>query len=109
MNSEQAKQVLQGLKAELESRLTRTHKHIHGKEQPVSQKFSEQVKETENDQLVHVLDEEGQRELLQINHALLRLEAGQYFKCSDCGTAIGEARLSAIPYTDLCIDCARQA
>lgn len=108
MNSEQAKTQLLGLKAELEARLSRTHKHLYDKDEPVSPKFSEQIKERENDQLVFTLDQEGQHELRQINHALLRIEAGQYFKCSACGTAIGAARLQAIPYTDLCIDCAAQ-
>lgn len=106
MNSEQARATLLELKAEIEARLARTHHHIRGKDEPVSPKFDEQVKETENDDLVYILDEEGQRELRQINHALLRLEAGQYNKCAQCGAAIGDARLQAIPYTELCVTCA---
>lgn len=108
MNSNKVKQVLLDMKAGLEARLERTHKHIHQKDEPVSPQFSEQIKQTENDQLVYALDQEGQQELNQIKHALARIDAGQYFTCSSCGCAIGAARLEAIPYTDLCIKCASQ-
>ena len=40
---------LQQRKLELKSRLERTHRHIHEKEEPVSANFSEQIKQTEND------------------------------------------------------------
>ena len=106
MNQDQAKAALLEKKAELEARLARTHKHIHGREEPVSARFSEQVKETENDALVHALDAEGQQELQQVNHALQRLDLGGYFTCNRCGAEIGVARLKAIPFTDLCINCA---
>jgi len=106
MNQEQARATLLELKAELEARLARTHKHLHGREEPVSARFSEQVKETENDVLVQVLDAEGQQELHQVNHALQRLDLGGYFSCSRCGAEIGAARLKAIPFTDRCIACA---
>ncbi len=106
MNQDQAKAALLQKKAELEARLARTHKHIHGREEPVSQDFSEQVKETENDVLVQVLDAEGQQELQQVNHALQRMAAGTWSTCARCGKNIGEARLAAIPFTDVCIACA---
>jgi DnaK suppressor protein len=108
VNSDEAKQVLLGMKAEIEARLARTHKHIHEKEEPVSPRFDEQIKQTEDDQLVYALDQEGQQELGQIKLALLRIEAGQYATCSSCGADIGKSRLQAIPYTELCIKCATQ-
>ena len=93
-------------KAELEARLARTHKHIFGKEEAVSANFNEQIKQTENDQLVLSLDQEIQEELKQIQRALQRIETGEYFSCANCGEAIGMSRLQAIPDTALCIDCA---
>ncbi len=94
-------------KAELESRLERTHKHIYQKEEPVSPNFSEQVKQTENDELVMVLEAEAIEEIAQINNALQRIEDQFYLRCAHCGEPIGEQRLLAIPYTDSCIDCAK--
>nr|WP_237688007.1 TraR/DksA C4-type zinc finger protein [Sneathiella sedimenti] len=43
-----------------------------------------------------------------IKAALERIEAGNYESCSSCGEQINEARLEALPYTTLCISCARK-
>jgi len=106
MNLEEIKANLLVTKAELEARVERTHKHTFKKEEPVSANFNEQIKQTENDELVRALEQEGLDELRQINNALKRLDQGEYMSCSSCGENIGEQRLVAIPYTDLCIDCA---
>lgn len=108
MDIEQIKKELQERKAELESRLERTHKHIYQKDAPVSANFNEQIKETENDQLVMALEADGIEELAQISRALKRIDDGEYLECARCGNDIGEARLEAIPYTDRCINCADQ-
>ena len=55
------------------------------------------------------LDDEAVRELNQVNEALARLERGEYGLCESCGNPIGEARLEALPYATLCIDCAEQS
>jgi len=45
------------------------------------------------------------RELEQIEHALHLLKTGRYGSCEVCGDAIPIARLKALPYTTVCIDC----
>ncbi len=45
------------------------------------------------------------RYLYHIEEALSRIEDGSYGKCVSCGQQIGLARLRALPYTRLCIDC----
>ena len=42
-----------------------------------------------------------------IDSALDRIESGGYGRCLSCATPIGEARLSALPSTTLCRECAR--
>ncbi|MFM1896502.1 MAG: hypothetical protein RLZZ385_1576 [Pseudomonadota bacterium] len=106
MNLEQVRNQLLAAEDEIEARLQRTHKHIYHKDEPVSANFNEQIKQTENDALVRALEDEGQAELRQIQRALKRLDDGTYTVCSRCGKAIGEQRILAIPYTDLCIGCA---
>lgn len=106
MNLEATKKALLEKQQELLSRVERTHKHIYQKDEPVSAKFSEQATEMENAELVHALDQEGRMELTQIQHALERLESGEYFDCAACGQPIGEKRLEAIPFADKCINCA---
>ncbi len=46
--------------------------------------------------------------LTQVNEALARFEYGTYGVCVSCGQSIDHARLKAIPYTPLCIDCAQE-
>lgn len=106
MNMLQMKQRLLELKTELEARLERTHKHLYGKDAPVSPDFHEQAVETGNDAVVQTLEQEGLDELHLINRALQRIEIGNYGSCSRCGGAIGEQRLLAVPFTDHCIKCA---
>lgn len=46
-----------------------------------------------------------QRTALQL--AFVRLEAGTYGLCLNCGAPIAPGRLAARPEAELCIDCAR--
>ncbi len=47
--------------------------------------------------------------LAQINDALGKLDNGTYGVCDRCGRPIAEARLEALPYATLCIDCQARA
>ena len=106
MDLDVAKKALITKQQELLSRVERTHKHIYEKDEPVSAKFSEQASQMENAELVLALDAEGRMELNQIQHALARIESGDYFDCTVCGNPIGEQRLEAVPFADKCISCA---
>jgi RNA polymerase-binding protein DksA len=44
-------------------------------------------------------------EIREIEHALIRLQEGQYGLCSDCEQAIPAGRLKANPAAQRCIDC----
>jgi DnaK suppressor protein len=46
------------------------------------------------------------RTLSEIDLSLRRLDAGQYGFCGSCDSRIPGARLRALPWTRLCIDCA---
>lgn len=46
-----------------------------------------------------------QQLLDQVNAALARIDTGTYGKCTNCGRPIQPARLQALPYVALCIDC----
>ena len=55
------------------------------------------------------LDSQAATELDQVSQALARLDAGEYGLCTDCEESIAEARLKALPYATLCIQCAEEA
>lgn len=46
--------------------------------------------------------------LHKVDNALSRIERGEYGQCESCGNAIPTARLDALPYATLCVDCARR-
>ena len=47
------------------------------------------------------------RDLLsKVEEALERIADKTYGNCAQCGTAIPVARLDALPYTKLCVECA---
>lgn len=74
---------------------------------PLNPDSKEAAQELENDQVLDALDDSSRTELVQIQAALDRLEAGVYGECRECGDSVGLARLNALPYATLCIECAR--
>jgi RNA polymerase-binding protein DksA len=48
----------------------------------------------------------AERLLYQVERALTRMKEGSYGICRECGKPIDEARLKAIPWSRLCIECA---
>ena len=61
------------------------------------------------DEICSQLAEVESRELSSIENALLRMREGQYGLCEACSVNIPMARLHALPYATLCIDCQREA
>jgi RNA polymerase-binding transcription factor len=51
------------------------------------------------------LDEQGRREMEEIQAALARLDAGTYGLCETCGETISAARLMAMPMARRCVAC----
>lgn len=49
------------------------------------------------------------RELIFIQQALARIEAGTYGRCESCNAIISAARLQVLPYATMCIKCQRQS
>lgn len=56
--------------------------------------------------MVDALRRDAGAQLVRIDAALTRVEAGTYGTCERCGIPIAEARLEALPTTTLCIGCA---
>jgi len=54
------------------------------------------------------LEGNEERAIEAIDAALLRIEAGTYGTCANCGEPIGAERLEAVPWTTQCIDCKRK-
>jgi DnaK suppressor protein len=61
------------------------------------------------DEISSQLAEVESRELASIENALQRMRDGQYGVCEGCSCSIPMARLNALPYATLCIDCQRES
>lgn len=48
-------------------------------------------------------------ELQKIRKSLVKIEEGIYGTCASCGKTIEDSRLEALPYVDMCINCAEKA
>ena len=65
--------------------------------------------DTAQDEISSQLAEVESRELTHIETALERMRSGNYGACEGCGSAIPLARLQALPYATMCIQCQREA
>ena len=61
--------------------------------------------ERREDSSAQVASERETGELVVIDAALARIEAGSYGQCIDCGCPIAEPRLQASPEVPRCIGC----
>ena len=59
-------------------------------------------------ELMLELAEHDRNTLLEIDQALNMIDSGSYGICDECGNAINQARLLAVPTATLCIDCQSQ-
>lgn len=58
-------------------------------------------------QLLDRLDERMKAEIEAIDRALVKLEAGRYGRCEQCGKEIPQSRLEALPAAAACMACAQ--
>ena len=58
-------------------------------------------------QLLDRLDERMKAEIEAIDRALVKLEAGRYGRCEQCGKDIPQSRLEALPAAPVCMACAQ--
>ena len=100
------KSELETLKADLEARLVRYHAHQRRETGALDKDFEEQASQTQNDEVVDSLEVETRAELVQIAHALDRINNGLGDECEKCGEEIDPRRLQVLPYTTVCVDCA---
>jgi DnaK suppressor protein len=70
-----------------------------------SRDSAEQAQETENDEVLHALAADAQREIGEIDTALSRLKEGRYGLCIFCEEQIDPRRLEAYPMATHCMDC----
>ncbi len=95
---------LEDKKRELQGRLERITTNLRRGYEADSKERAQQM---EDNEVVDALGNEARTELAKISAALLRMDAGEFGNCTECGAKILAARLAAYPHANECIDCAR--
>ncbi len=100
------KELLLAKKDALEERIEKIQSSKR-RDEPLDADSGERSLELENNEVVDALDMMEQNDLQLINNALKKIEGGHYGLCVSCGEDIGLARLKALPFTPVCLECAK--
>lgn len=103
MKQEQLASLLKDKQIELQTRITAIEADF---KKGRSADFSEQTTESENDEVLDEIHHEAKSELSLVISAIAKIENGSYGECEKCQEEINPNRLSALPYTTTCINCA---
>jgi DnaK suppressor protein len=76
---------------------------------PLSRDSADRAIEVENDQVIDSIGAACRTELVDIDAALARLDAGRYGICEKCQHSIETRRINAVPYAKYCLRCASDA
>ena len=101
------RQILLDLEREVSDRINAIDRDI--RHEGMSADWSEQASERENDEVLESLGNSSEEELAMIKFALLRIDEGNYFNCTECGEEIPRARLDLLPFTAHCVVCAEKS
>lgn len=107
MQQQDLRKTLTARREELTERVGRIDTQLNHRDEPPAADFADQASEQENLEVLRALESEGRSELALVEAALARLDRGEHGRCRHCGGEIPAARLSALPWTDSCIACAR--
>lgn len=89
-------------KKELDERL----QHIeHDLDKPMNQDVEDRATEREDDEVMESMGNAGLVEIQAIEAALVRIEAGTFGECVECGDMITEERLDIMPTAVKCRKC----
>lgn len=80
----------------------------HVKHSSASGDVADAAFDASGEEMSSALAELESKELAQIERALRRLKAGSYGKCEVCSIKIPVARLNALPFSTLCVECQRE-
>ena len=69
------------------------------------QDMADEAANTYTRQILLNLSEREREQLRLVEEALQRIADGTYGVCEDCGEEISRARLEAVPYATLCVEC----
>lgn len=101
---------LEKRKKKIEDRIAELTEHMQklsdDLDQPLPAHLEDQAIDLEDDEVLEGIGRAHQQEVRLLGTALKRIEQGTYGICHNCGESISQARLDAVPYAQICRNCA---
>ena len=94
---------------QLARRLRQIHDDAAHRHHPLSPDAADRAQETENDEVLERLGQSTTALIGQYQHAIERIDSGQYGVCEVCELPIEAERLEAVPQATDCVLCAKEA
>jgi RNA polymerase-binding protein DksA len=87
--------------------VAQTEEELRWFESDIESEVEERGQEASMVRLLDRLDGRAKAEIEEIDRALVKLGTEQYGRCEQCGKAIPQSRLEALPAAALCMACAQ--
>lgn len=102
---EKYRRVLEAKKVELSAELAKARNAEEETTEESTQDIADKAVSSYTREFLYSLTDGERTVLLEIDEALNRIDDGAYGFCVNCGAAISEKRLVAVPWTPHCVDC----
>lgn len=100
-----AKQLLMNMKRTILREINEDLKHGREGAKDDGMDTYDLASEERDREISFILNDREREKLQAIEEALERIEDGTYGICESCESEIAEARLGALPFTRLCVNC----
>ncbi len=102
---EKYRRLLEQKKVELSDELAKARSAEEETTEEATQDIADKAVSSYTREFLYSLTDGERTVLLQIDEALNRIDDGAYGFCGNCGAAMSEKRLTAVPWTPYCVDC----
>ena len=102
---EKYRRLLNDKKATLSTDLAKTRNAEEETTDEATQDIADKAVSSYTREFLYSLSDNDRNTLLRIDQALARIDEGTYGTCLNCGQAMSEKRLMAVPWAPHCVDC----
>ena len=102
---EKYRRLLQEKKSTLSNDLAKTRNAEEETIEESTQDIADKAVSSYTREFLYSLSDTDRTTLVRIDEALARVEDGTYGTCVNCGQAMAEKRLTAVPWAPHCVDC----
>jgi DnaK suppressor protein len=102
---EKYRRLLEEKKASLSHEIAKTRDHEEETTEEPTQDIADRAVSSYTREFLYSLTDAERGTLVLIDEALVRISEGNYGACVNCGAAVSEKRLTAVPWARYCVDC----